>query len=134
MNPGIKKIRQAGGHVTVNTGNMILEFVTWDFVLGSKGIFFILDLVDPWQSDPGSVHTLEGQVTQLGPTKFFIQRDDGFTGTLQTLAEGFQGDERKIERYLRIHAERSKTETPDQKRWLCSSLALRRKSLGGELT
>jgi hypothetical protein len=53
---------------------------------------------------------------------------------LQTLAEGFRGDERKIERYLRIHAERLTDETPAQKRWRSSSLALRRKSLGGELT
>jgi|GEM_PF-1330266 len=50
MNLGIKKIRQTGGHVAVDTGDMLLEFVSWDFVLGPKGLYFILDLVDLWQS------------------------------------------------------------------------------------
>jgi hypothetical protein len=133
MNPGIKKIRQTGGHVAVDTENMVLEFVTWDFVLGPKGLYFILDIVDPWQSDPGSVHTLEGKVEQLGPTKFFIERDDGYTSTLQTLADGFEGDQSKVERYLGIHAERLKTETPDQKRWRSVRLSGWRKLLGGDL-
>jgi|GEM_PF-1467420 len=118
INPGIQKIRETGGHVTVIMGDIKLEFVTWDFVLGPKGLFFILDELDPWQTDPGCVHSVIGKVTQPGPTTFQIERGNNLVkATLRTLQDGFQARQREIDHSLKCHAERLKTEPETTQKW-----------------
>ncbi len=132
MNSGVEKIRQEGGHIKVWVANTVLEYNTWDFVVGPKGLFFVCDYVDPFNI-PVSVHSVEGKVIQQGPTKFRFESDSGIVAILETLSDGNNGNPDRIARALAAHAERVKSDTERDRRQRAESIEFGRELLGGEL-